>query len=61
MDVEGSPEMIHDEDVNRESSYDHIQPIRKDPVCYIRSYAGYSLPGHGPENMKKSNQDALVM
>ena len=59
MSVEGSPELSHQ--YVRKWSPDTIQPIRKDPICHIRSYAGYSLAGHGPENMRKVNQDSLVM
>lgn len=42
---------------------DTMEPAKREtlPVCIVRSYAGFSLAGVGPNQVKKINQDALLM
>jgi hypothetical protein len=44
----------------KSSSGAGIHPVKKEPICVIKSYAGYSLGGR-QGNLAKVNQDSLVM
>jgi hypothetical protein len=35
--------------------------VKPENICLVRSYAGYSLGGHGAQSAKKVNQDSIVM
>lgn len=42
---------------------DTMHPAKRDtlPTCIVRAYAGLSLAGIGANQIKKVNQDALLM
>ena len=57
-----SPVSVNDRHLaHQDSSHSHMDPVKKENMCPIKSYAGFSLPGHGVDGVRKTNQDSLIM
>ena len=46
---------------HHDTSQSRMDPVKKESMCPIKSYAGFSLPGHGVDGVRKTNQDSLIM